>query len=218
MSKRDLPELYEMTDKLVQRYLQTDDINERNDIIADIIKLNEPLMRNNARTYYYRYNMRDFDEDDIYSVLIGSGLLDALKLYDSTRGIYFIHLWREVGERRVKSEVHRIRRKINGANVISGNVDYTNGNGIELLHTIPGETNTESDIILRIELEEAIKDFIEIEPLGAILWYLMESDTNRRKEGILKVLGSDSYGPKERKRVQRVKDKFRKYLIKNKYI
>lgn len=213
----DLETLYVGVNGLVKQY-KTEGLSlvQKNFIIGDLLNLTHELVMNNCKRFIRKYTITDLTEEDLYAVAIGEPLLDALDWFDFTKGNNFMVTWHSFMVKRFCNELKEIsskkasffRNNVSSADKILGDAESES-----TILDIVGEEDFSGAVCGRLSLSELIRHFEEVDKHGKVIRCLAIKSQAIRTEALMKVLGSSTYGNKERKQVQRAKERFAQLLL-----
>lgn len=216
--KYDLETIYSKANELAKEYQgEGKTETEKHFILAEFLKVTEELTWNQCNKFLRGKGTR-ITAEELYEIAITEPLLDVLKWYDFEQGdnivvAWFSFIWKRFcnalnEERTTKAVWHK-------QNVYSSD-KALNEDGNTVLDLV-GEEDFSDSICTRITLSELLDKFEERYKHGEVIRCFLIGKQKQRTEAILKVLGADSYGDKERKKVQMVKERFIRFLIRNGY-
>lgn len=217
--KYDLNTIYTKVNDLV-REIQKEGISEvqKNFLIGDLLEVTEELVHNNCKKFIAKYSIKDITEEELYSVAISLPLLDALNWFSFEKGNNFMATWNGFMKKRFLNELNAIsndKSKWFRNNVSSADKELV-VDGTTIVDIV-GEEDFTEELCEEMELMNLVKQFEEVDKHGAVIQCLLIDSQEHRTEAIKKALGVEVYGSKERKQVQRAKERFIKYLVNNNY-
>lgn len=211
-----LEELYTKTDELALGVLGATG-KKKEFLIEDIINISTELVKNNCKNFIKKNGADELNAEDLYISATSISLFQALETFNPERGIHFLKYWQVFMERQFLYEFEKatsIKAKYYQKNVCSSDVELDlNG------HTILSYKSTGQDLAeetcMKLVVGELISEFEQKDKHGKLIRCEMLGTPAVKRMAILKVLGAEEYGAKERKIVQRTKERFRKFLIEN---
>ena len=215
----DLNTIYTKVNDIVREIQQegTSEI-QKNFLIGDLLEITEELVHNNCKKFIATYSIKDITEEELYSVAITLPLLDALNWFSFEKGNNFMTTWEGFMKRRFYNELSIIsndKSKWFRNNVSSADKELSE-DGTTIVDIV-GEEDFTEELCEEMELMSLVKKFEEMDKHGAVIKCLLIESQEHRTEAIKNALGVETYGSKERKQVQRAKERFIKYLLHNNY-
>ena len=215
--KHSLTELYGITNELVKE-IQAEGTTEiqKNFLIADLIELTDELIQNNCKGFIRRYGADELDVEELKLIATGPSLWKALQNYDAEYGTHFLSYWNMQQQSYFINEFNSATSetaKFHQLKVCSA--DESIGENGETILEIKTEDNDFADsFCTSLILEDLINEFEQVDKCGKVIRCLMIGTQAIRTKAILEVLGAEAYEDNERKKVERVKKRFAKFLIK----
>lgn len=217
----DLKTLYAKVNAIVSQY-KAEGTTERqkNYLIGDLLEVTDELVRNNCKKFLRRYTITEITEEELYAVAIGYPLLDALDWFDFSKGDNFMAIWHNFMLKRFCNELKEIsskkasffRKNVSSADKILGDAESES-----TILDIVGEEDFAGAVCGSLSLSEIIRHFEKVDKHGKVIRCLAIKSQAIRTEALMKALGSTTYGNKERKQVQRVKERFAQLLLTHGY-
>lgn len=211
-----LEELYTRTDALALEVLKTTG-KKKEFLIGDIIEISKELVHNNCRNFIKKNGADELNADDLYISATSISLYQALETFKPEREIHFLKYWQIFMERQFLYEFEKatsIKAKYYQKNVCSSDVEIDSTGNTILSYASTGQDIAE-DTCMKIVVGKLISEFEEKDKHGKLIRCEMLGTPAVRRMAILKVLGAEEYGAKERKIVQRTKERFKKFLLEN---
>lgn len=216
--KYDLTTIYNITNILAKEYKTEGKTEvEKHFILADFLAVTEELIRNQCQKFL-KGRTTSVTTEDLYAIAITEPLLDVLEWFDFKQGENIVVAWISFMEKRflnVIKEGRSVKAIWEKRNVYSSDKSL-NEEGTTIVDLV-GEEDFSENTCTRIIFQELVDRFEELDKFGGIIRCLLIGNQSARTEAFLEVLGAESYGDNERKAVQRVKERFIKFLIKNNY-
>lgn len=214
-----LQQLYKNVNELVKSYKDTDLIQEKNYILTDLITISEKMIRYNCRAFLTANLITDISEDDLYSdsLMVLYGLLDT---FDFKKHNNFMVLWGKFNTIAYGNRRKQLlgKQRMWERNQVSLDKNFAVGeDGACNFHNLAVEDDFAEDKCSEMVLSKLIKEFEEVDKHGFVIKCLLIRSKGIRTELLKKGFGSDSYGATERKKVQRAKERFSKFLTANSY-
>lgn len=217
--KHDLNTIYTEVNSIVKQ-IQKEGISEtqKNFLLSDLLEITEELVQNNCKKFIAKYSITDISQEELYSVAITLPLLDALEWFSFEKGNNFMATWNSFMQKRFLNELTEISNDKNKwfrNNVSSADKGLAEDGST--IADIIGEEDFTEDFCEEMELMKIIRSFEKVDKHGAVIECLLIDSQEHRTEAIKRALGVEEYGNKERKQVQRTKERFIKYLLHNDY-
>ncbi len=217
--KYELSTIYEKVNEIVKE-IQKESTSEvqKNFLIGDLLEVTEELVQNNCKKFIAKYSIKDISQEELYSIAISLPLLDALKWFSFEKGNNFMATWNGFMQKRFLNELNELSNDKNKwfRNNVSSADKELSEDGTTIIDIV-GEEDFTEELCEEMELMNIIKQFEEVDKHGAVIRCFFIDSQEYRTEAIKKALGVKEYGSKERKQVQRAKERFIKYLIHNNY-
>lgn len=217
--KYDLNTIYAKVNEIVKE-IQKEGTSEiqKNFLIGDLLEVTEELVQNNCKKFIAKYSIKDISQEELYSVAITLPLLDALDWFSFEKGNNFMATWNGFMKKRFLNELNAISNDKNKwfRNNISSADKELSEDGTTIVDIV-GEEDFTEELCEEMELMNLVKEFEDVDKHGAVIKCLLIDSQEHRTEAIKKALGVETYGSKERKQVQRAKERFIKYLVHNNY-
>lgn len=212
--KVSLEELYRKTDVFALQVLGATG-KQKEFLIGDIIEISEELVNNNCKKFIKENGADELNVDDLYISATSIALHKALQTFNPEKEVHFLKYWQIIMESQFLYEFEKAtsqKAKYYKKNVCSSDVSIdSEGN------TILSYRHTEEDIAeetcMKLIVGELISDFEQKDKHGKLIRCEMIGTPAVKRMAILKVLGAEEYGAKERKIVQRTKARFKKFLL-----
>lgn len=183
-------------------------------LITDLYNLVSNITRYNCATFLREYRIYSLNIHDAFDIAMGEALYYSLKSYDASKGVYFLTYYRKMVNWVLLQHLEKMsaKKRVSENDTVSLNDENVQANELEYQAS---ETTDPSELILtNLEFKRLANEFIKIEPYGAVV--LCEHlDREARKRAILDILGSETYGAAERKKVERIRKAFKKFLMQN---
>lgn len=216
--KTDLETIYVEVNRLAKEY-KAEGISERqkNYIVTDILEITEELVRNLCRKFLLERTITEITTDELYAVAIGYPLIEVLEWFDYERGNNLVPMWKKFIINRFNNELGFLSTKKASffrTNLSSFDKEFCEG---ETLHGVLGAEDFSEEVCSEIALAGLLDTFEKLDKHGKIIRCLLIGNQELRTKAILEVFGCESYGSTERKAVQRVKERFGKFLIHNQH-
>ena len=223
--KYDLETIYGQVNNIIKEYKNPNTtMAKRNFLIEDLLNITEELVKNNCKNFITRYTITDLTVDEIYSIAISTSLLEAIDWFTFEKGNNFMPIWKGFMERRFLNELKKISSQkasffrtcvTSSDNIITPRIH--GGESRSTIMEIVGEEDFSEGICQGYSFMEILEKFERIDKFGEVISCFLIGSQDARTRALLKVLGAESYGANERKAVQRTKERFIKFLIKNDY-
>lgn len=191
---------------------------QKNFLICDLLEITEELVQNNCKKFITKYSITDISQEELYAIAISIPLIDALNWFSFEKGNNFMATWNGFMHKRFLNELTEISNEKNKwfRNNVSSADKELSEDGTTIVDIVGEEDFTEG-VCEEIELMSLIKEFEEKDKHGAVIRCLLIDSQEHRTEAIKRALGVEEYGSKERKQVQRAKERFIKHLLHNNY-
>lgn len=216
--KYDLETIYSEVNRLGKAY-QREGITEteKHFILVDIIEVTEELIYNQCKNFLKPLNTTVTIEE-LYSIAITEPLMEVLDWYDFEKGNNLMVTWISFMKRRFCNAVKQDWTK--GAlwrktHIYSSDKEL-NEDGTTICDLV-GETDFTEERCTTISIGKMLEEFEKVDKQGQVIRCLLLKKREERTSAIVHLLGAESYGDNERKAVERVKARFVKFLIRNKY-
>lgn len=200
-----MEELYSITDELIIKVQDSNTTTTEKDYyVGEIINVTEELIKNNCHRYIIKKKVTELTSEDLYEIAISFALVESIKKYEVESGVHFLYFWWIVMNRMFnKAFANKTTKK-----------EKMNSGCCDLNETDATEDFSES-LCHKSSLYNYILAFEKIDKYGKLIRCEMLSNQEERKVARLYVLGVPQYGNRERKIVQRTKERFKEFLIKN---
>lgn len=216
--KYDLQTIYSEVNRLGKAY-QREGVTEieKHFILVDIIEVTKELIYNQCKNFLKPLNTT-ITIEDLYAIAIAEPLLEVLVWYDFEKGNNLMVAWLSFMEKRFKNAVGHdctkgaIWRK---THIYSSDKEL-NEDGTTICDLV-GDTDFAEERCTTISIGEMLDAFEKVDKHGQIIRCHLLKKRDERTSAILHILGAEKYGDKERKAVERVKERFARFLIRNKY-
>lgn len=213
--KKTLKEIYMEVNNMVWIYQHKKmTLYYRELIISDILEVTEELVSNLCKKIVRKYTITEFTNEELFVIATGEVLFYALKNYKKSKNDNFMLFWKLCIERKFMNELKRLstqKRKYERTHICSLDNEIDSlGNTIL---TYRGVKDFSEEICSKIILANLIEEFEENDKYGKIIRMVTIQNKEIRKQAFIQVLGCEEYKEKERKKVQRTKERFRKLLI-----
>ncbi len=200
-------------------FIQDDAIREMLDVSRELVRVNCVQIKHTIDTF----NLLALEE--IREIYEGEAFVEALTRYDSTKGNFMRH-WRNLAEFKLLNIIRHEKSDIARANhhSLRGDECYTtDGEGDTLFSCLADTSYSIEDMMLERQIDSIVDDFAHHHHYGqliAIDWQFGRQKSSNREDSdkvkaICHVLGSDLYGARERKIMQRTRQDFKTFLHKN---
>lgn len=202
-----MDELYATTDVLIREIQDSNTSDYKRNCLTDtLIKVTEQLVKNNCRRYLIEKKVINLSIDDLYEIATSIALVEAIRDFKQEFELNFLKFWwmvmvRSFNKAFIKQTTHK--EKLNS--------------GCYSLDSIKNKSENDftEDFCNRKSLEQYINEFENVDKYGKLIRCEMLSGQNERKLARLYILGVEQYGSRERKIVQRTKERFKMFLISN---
>ncbi|MDK0636869.1 hypothetical protein P5E39_13030 [Clostridium perfringens] len=217
--KLDLETIYERTNALVKEIQreETSDL-QKNFLIGDLIDISKELVLANCRKFIDKYSITEITKEELYVVAVTTALYDVLEWFSFEKGNNFMPMWELFMNNRFNNELTALcseKQKWFRGNVCSSDKEL-NSDGTTVLELV-GERDFAESVCSEITLGNLLSDFEKMDKHGAVIKCFSIQSQEHRREAIMKALGVEEYNSTVRKQVQRVKERFIKFLVKNNY-
>lgn len=216
----DLEKIYSKTNNIVRKYQDENTSKiQKEFLVADLLEVTEQIVKNNCKRFIRQYTITAINEEELYAVAISQPLIDALNWFDFTKGDNFLKAWHYFMMKRFWNELKEISTKkamFFRNNVCSSDRVLGEGSGSTICDLV-GESDFSDKVCTKITLLSLIEQFEKIDRHGKVIRCLVIKNQQERTEAFKQVLGSNTYGSTERKQVQRVKGRFREYVLSQGY-
>lgn len=216
--KYDLGTIYKEANELAKEYKSSGKTEmEKHFILSDFLNLTEELIKNQCQKFL-RGKQIKITLEDLYSIAITEPLIEVLDWYNFEKGDNIVVAWISFIEKRFYNALTQRNTKKavwQRMNIYSSD-EPLNEEGTTITDLV-GEDDFSDAVCTKVTLQELLRDFEEKHKNGKVIRCLLIGKQQARTEAILEVLGADKYGDTQRKAVQRVKEGFIKFLIKNNY-
>lgn len=199
-----MEELYSITDDLISKVQDSSVTSTQKDYyIGEIIEVTKELIKNNCHRYIVKYKVTELTSDDLYEIAISFALVEAINKYEVESGVHFLYFWWVVMKRKFnKAFANKTTKK-----------EKMNSSCCDLNETDATEDFSEA-LCHKSSLYKYIIEFEKVDKHGKLIRCEMLPNQEERKMARLYVLGVAEYGNRERKIVQRTKQRFKEFLIK----
>ena len=205
-------ELIPMTTKFVNDYLaETDETLKQFHLANLILAMDLPVM--NLCKKYKQKNPK-MDVDVAYSLCVGKSLISALAHYETDKD--FLALYYTIMNRDIKSYIRKLKTEKSQFmdNMLSGDAEHEGADGtVTLFDAVADKNRTDNIICDTMVLHKLIEEFSNTDAYGPLIKFEMCGNRDDKTASILTFLNVEEYGPRERKIVQRTKERFKKFLI-----
>lgn len=217
--KHSLKDIYKEGNELVRK-IQADGIAEyeKNYYISELLILSEELVKNNCKNFVDKYTIEEITVDELYNIAITNALNDALKWFSFEKGTNFMYIWYLFMVKRFNSELKSLcteKHKWARKSVYSSDVVLDGDTAT--ITDIVGTRGFEDEVVGRMALGELITKFEKKDKHGAVIRCLAIESQEHRRVAITRALGVSEYTETIRKQVQRVKERFIKFLVQHNY-
>ena len=216
--KYDLATIYNRTNILAREYKAEGKTEmEKHFILVEFLEVTEELIKNQCQKFL-KGRTTSVTTEDLYAIAITEPLIEVLEWFDFEQGENIVVAWISFMEKRfcnALKEGRSVKAIWEKRNVYSADKPL-NEEGTTIVDLI-GEDDFSDSTCTKITFQELVDKFEEKDKFGKIIRCLLIGNQGARTEAFLEVLGADSYGDTERKAVQRVKERFIKFLMKNNY-
>lgn len=189
---------------------------QRDGYIAELLELTKELTINNCKNFICKYNATELELDEAFVISSGLALFRAIEKYDPSKGAWFLTYWHKCIESCLINEFKRLttkKAKFNREAVFVGGQDHTvEGEAEILINTVPTDQDMAEEVCGRITMESLIDRFVDEDKHGFLIRVLIKGGSAK---DLSTALNSAEYGARERKVVQRTKERFAKFLINN---
>lgn len=222
MSKKynyELTTIYKKVNEIVKE-LQKAETPEfkKNFLLSDLLEVTEELVRNNCKRFISKYSIKDISEEELYSIAISLPLIEALEWFSFEKGNNFMPMWDKFMQSRFKNELKALsleKQKWFRNNVSSSDKELCEDG--TTIADIVGEEDFTEEFCEKAELGKILDEFEEMDKHGKVIRCLLIESQQHRTEAIKEALGTEEYGSKERKQVERARKRFASFLIENGY-
>lgn len=214
-----LNNFYSKVNELVKEYKESDSKTEKNYILTDLVKVSEKMIRYNCRAFLTSNLITDISEDELFSDSLDV-LYKLIEKFDFSKHDNFIVLWGKFNELAYKNRKKHLEGKQRGweRHQVSLDKEFSGSTGLPTnFHNIASKDDFAEDKCSEMVLGELIKKFEEVDKHGFVIKCLLIGSRDMRTELLKKGFGSETYGATERKKVQRTKERFSKFLLANNY-
>lgn len=205
-------ELIPMTTKFANDYLsETDETLKQFHLTNLILAIDLPTMNLCKK---FRHKNPKMDLEVVHALCISTSLLSALEHYDKEKD--FLALYYTVMERDIISYLRTLKTEKARFNdsVLSGDAEHEGADGVITLFDSVSDNKTSGDIVCdTMVLHELLEEFANTDIHGHLIKFEMYGNRDDRTSAIVQFLGAEEYGPRERKIVQRTKERFKKFLV-----
>ena len=212
-------ELFPMTTKFAEQYLAETDAVIKEFHFVNLVLSVDLLTMNHCKKV--RVCNSKVDVEVLHALCVGKALLKTLKHYDKERGD-FLSLYHKVMEQEIIDYIRSINTEKEQFNdsAVSGDGECEGSDGnITIFDTIPSTTTNHKDFDIcdKLLLNQLIDEFERVDAYGKLIRIEMYGNREDRRLAVINYLGVEDYGPRERKIVQRTKNRFKEFLIANKF-
>ena len=216
--KYDLATIYSKTNALAKEY-QSEGKTEmqKHFILVEFLEVTEELICNQCNKFL-KGKATSVTAEELYVIATTEPLMEVLEWFDFEQGENIVVAWISFMEKRF---YNALNERSSGKAIWEKKNVYSsdkalNDEGTTIVDLV-GQEDFSEDVCTKITFEKLLKVFEEKDKHGGIIRCLLIGNQAARTEAFLEVLGVESYGDNERKAVQRVKERFIRFLIKNKY-
>lgn len=217
--KYDLGTVYKEVERLAKEYRQEGlPESQKNFILSELLEVSRELVTNMCKKFLRERNTSELTVEDLYEIATTEPLMEVLEWHDFDQKGEIMVNWIAFMEKRFCNALKKERtEKARWAktHVYSSNVNFNeDGTTIE---DLVGDRDFSEEFCTNLTLNRLLTDFEKRDKYGKLIKCLLIGNQSARTEAFLEVLGAEKYGDSERKAVQRTKERFAKFLIKNKY-
>ena len=200
-----LKELYSITDEMIAKVKNPATTErERNYLVGELINVTEELIKNNCHNYIVKKKVTELTTEELYEVAISIALTESINSFNQESGVNFLYYWWRIMLRRFNKEFTHMTTKKEKLN--AGCCDLNETDAVE---------DFSEELCHKSALYKYILAFEEVDKHGKLIRCEMLKTQEERRVARLYVLGASEYGNKERKTVQRTKERFREFLKEN---
>lgn len=206
--QNELKEIRKEVEELVIAYRNTDNKKVQHFLIAEIYELTEEFSKNLAGKWKFKRGAFSYTLDELKTVITTRAFFEALQQYDPAiaKGDFMMY-WGLICNNYYRNLMRAQKRE--------------QEKGEELAECVFDDTatgdNFENDVCSTATLRDLMEQFADSHKYGNVILVLAQDDPETATQRILEVLQADTYGDKERKKVQRVRESFRVFLSNKKY-
>lgn len=201
--KHPLEDIYNITNNLIIEIKKEETKAHKKDfLIGELIEVSKDLVKNNCYKYLYKHNVTELSYEDLYEIATSFALVEAIQKYDSSLEVHFLYFWHLIMKRMFnKAFMHKLTQK-----------EKLNDACYELKET-DSQKDFSEEYCEKKSLHKYIIEFEKEDKYGQLIKCELIQNKLERKKARLYVLGAVEYGAKERKIVQRTKERFKKFLL-----
>lgn len=218
--KNSLEVIYEGANSIAEKYKKSDSRCEKNILIGDLLELTEEIVKNNCKRFTIKYSITEAEAtiEDLYSIAIAESLLDCLDWFDFGKGNNFMPMWEMFMNRDFMHMLKNIRFGKISKNTASTYLDEEINESGTTKGDLLGVEDSCYEEMMENNIQALIKDFAKNDydkeiAEQVIKAFFIERESVRTKT-FAKILGAEKYNNKCSKKVHKIRDRFRKYLIK----
>ena len=195
-----LDELYILTDNIIYKITEPGVSETKiNFYISDIIEITKELVINNCYKFIFKNNVTELTKDELYHLAITIALHESISSYKSEKGTHFLYYWFKIMNNIFTNEWLKLmskKEKFNSRLYQLTKLSYVNDFTEELI-------NYEF-------IYNCINEFIKQDKYGKLIKCELINSRKEKRKARLKFLNASEYGIKERKIVQRTKQRYEK--------
>lgn len=223
--RHSLEEIYTTTDRLVLEYQagrgrHTE--HEEHCILAQILEVTDELIRYNCDKFIAVNGVYTVSYDEIYAEAVGMAFYKAINNYKPVtadgKENHFVSYWNLVCQSYFKNAIRDSNSKKRQAfnTAVSTEVEICEGD-YSLLDALSTGNDMGEVVVEKLHLRNVLQEWNKITKYPNLIECELIGTKEIRTKAILHILGATEYGAKERKIVQRHKEKFAEFLVQNGY-
>lgn len=198
----ELNELYLLTDDIINK-ITKDRVSETkvNFYIYDIIEITKELIMNNCYRYIVKNNATELNKDELYHLATTIALYESIKSYKAEIEVHFLYYWFKVMNRVFNKEWLRLRTQKEKFN-----------HSLYSLNEFDSVGDFTEELVNNDFIYKCIDEFTKQDKYGELVKSELNGTREERRKAKIDFLGVAEYGNRERKIVQRTKQRFAEYL------
>lgn len=197
-----LDELYILTDNIIYKITEPGVSETKiNFYISDIIEITKELVINNCYKFIFKNNVTELTKDELYHLAITIALHESISSYKSEKGTHFLYYWFKIMNNIFINEWLKLMSKKEKFNC-----------SLYPLTELTSVDDFTEELINNDFIHSCIDEFIKQDKYGELIKCELNVFREERTKAKINFLGVAEYGNRERKIVQRTKERFAEYL------
>lgn len=196
-----LKEMYLLTDDLYNKIHEEVSVIRRGFYIADMFDITQELIINTCNRYIVQKQASELTTEELYNTAITFAFQYAMKSYRAEFGVHFLYYWFKVMNRVFNKEWLRLRTQKEKFN-----------HSLYSLNEFDSVGDFTEELVNNDFIYKCIDEFTKQDKYGELIKSELNGTREERRKAKIDFLGATEYGSRERKIVQRTKQRFAEYL------